>query len=85
MLADSNVLAPRTISSRCWCGSGPMSASSARRRSASRPEGVGAELECAFLNSFQARWQFTSDALGMGYAQGKSMMWRREIVEAPAA
>jgi ceramide glucosyltransferase len=46
------------------------------------PQGFGAEMEVAFLNSFQARWQFCADAVGAGFAQGKSMMWRREIVEA---
>jgi len=42
-----------------------------------RPEGVGAELECAFLNTYQARWQLTADAFGIGFAQGKTMLWRR--------
>jgi len=46
------------------------------------PQGMLARLECTFLNSFQARWQFCADAVGSGFAQGKSMMWRREIVEA---
>ena len=43
-----------------------------------RPEGVGAELECAFLNTYQARWQLTADAFGIGFAQGKTMLWRRD-------
>jgi ceramide glucosyltransferase len=42
-----------------------------------RPEGIGAELECAFLNTHQARWQLTADAFAMGFAQGKTMLWRR--------
>ena len=28
------------------------------------PEGFAAELECAFLNSYQARWQLAADAVG---------------------
>ena len=47
----------------------------------SAPEGVWAELECAFLNSHQARWQCFADSIGIGFAQGKSMLWRREILE----
>ena len=46
------------------------------------PHGFFAELECAFLNTYQARWQSLADALGMGFAQGKCMLWRREVLEA---
>jgi ceramide glucosyltransferase len=42
-----------------------------------RPQGVGAEMECAFLNTYQARWQLAADAFGIGFAQGKTMLWRR--------
>ena len=38
-------------------------------------------LECACLNSFQASWQYVADALGIGFAQGKTMLWRRDILE----
>lgn len=47
-----------------------------------QPEGVWAELECAYLNTYQARWQYAADSLGMGFAQGKSMLWRRSDLEA---
>ncbi len=46
------------------------------------PEGLFAEVECAFLNSHQARWQYAADFFGLGFAQGKSMLWRRDILEA---
>ena len=45
-----------------------------------RPQGFWAELECAFLNTYQARWQYLADSLGAGFAQGKTMLWRREIL-----
>ena len=48
----------------------------------SRPEGIWAELECAFLNTYQARWQCSADEIGMGFAQGKSMLYRRDLIEA---
>jgi ceramide glucosyltransferase len=38
-------------------------------------------VECAFLNAYQARWQYFSDTLGLGFAQGKTMMWRRSDLE----
>ncbi len=46
-----------------------------------RPEGVGADLECAFLNTYQARWQLIADALGTAFAQGKTMFWRRDYLD----
>lgn len=46
-----------------------------------RPNGVGADLECAFLNTYQARWQLTADAFGFAFAQGKTMLWRRDILD----
>jgi ceramide glucosyltransferase len=45
------------------------------------PDGVGAELECAFLNTYQARWQLTADAFGIGFAQGKTMLWQRGLLD----
>lgn len=35
-----------------------------------------------FLNEYQARWQYFADSLGAGFAQGKSMLWRREFLNA---
>jgi len=48
----------------------------------SRPQSFAAELECAFLNTLQARFQYVSEALGWGFAQGKTMLLRRDIVDA---
>lgn len=41
------------------------------------PLGFWGELECAFLNSYQARVQYTIDTLGRGFAQGKTLFFRR--------
>jgi ceramide glucosyltransferase len=38
-------------------------------------------LECAFLNTYQARWQSFADSIGLGFAQGKSMLWRRDLLD----
>ncbi len=45
------------------------------------PRGLWAELECAFLNTHQARWQCFADGIGLGFAQGKAMLWRRELLD----
>ena len=47
-----------------------------------RPENFFAEVECAFLNTLQARWQYAGEALGLGFAQGKSMLWHKPFLEA---
>ena len=33
------------------------------------------------LNTYQARWQYAADSLGAGFAQGKTMLWRRSDLE----
>lgn len=46
-----------------------------------QPQGWGGHLECAMLNSCQARLQLASDSLGMGFAQGKTMLVYRPILD----
>lgn len=45
------------------------------------PQNFWAELECAFLNTYQARWQCFADSIGLGFTQGKSMLLRRELLD----
>ena len=45
------------------------------------PDGFGAWLECAFLNTYEARWQYVMDALGAGYAQGKTLFYRKSDLD----
>ncbi|KND16248.1 hypothetical protein ADZ37_24025 [Pannonibacter phragmitetus] len=45
-----------------------------------QPDGVAASLECAFLNSNQARLQLVADTLGSGFAQGKTLFWQRQML-----
>ena len=81
ILADSNVLMPRDYIQLLFASWRPIPASSPRRRSAAGRTDFWAELECAFLNTYQARWQYVADALGFGFAQGKTMLWRRADLE----
>ncbi len=46
-----------------------------------RPERFWALFECAILNTFQARWQYGAEAIGIGFAQGKNMMWQRHVLD----
>lgn len=47
-----------------------------------RARGLWGAVECAFLNSFQARFQLASAVLGNAFAQGKTLCWRREVLDA---
>ncbi|MGV2130758.1 glycosyltransferase [Agrobacterium vitis] len=44
--------------------------------------GLAAQVEAAFLNTYQARWQMVADYLGHGYVQGKTMMFSRADLKA---
>lgn len=45
-----------------------------------RGENMSGALECAFLNGMQARWQLAADQLGNGFAQGKNLVWRADVL-----
>jgi ceramide glucosyltransferase len=81
VMADSNVLMPRDYVRQLLCAWGPNTGLVCSPPIGCAPDGAWAELECAFLNSYQARWQCFADSMGIGFAQGKTMLWRREILE----
>ncbi len=81
VLADSNVLMPRDYIERLFASWHADTGLVASPPIGSQPEGIWAELECAFLNTYQARWQYIADAFGFGFAQGKTMLWRRADLE----
>jgi ceramide glucosyltransferase len=81
VLADSNVLMPRDYIERLFASWRADTGLVASPPIGSQPDGLWAELECAFLNTYQARWQFIADAFGFGFAQGKTMLWRRADLE----
>ncbi|NNM73399.1 ceramide glucosyltransferase [Enterovirga aerilata] len=82
ILADSNVLMPRDYVQRLRASWRPDTGLVCSTPAGSHPDGFWAEVECAFLNTLQARWQYAGEALGFGFAQGKSMLWRKDILEA---
>lgn len=82
ILADSNVLMPPDYVRHLM---------TARRKDTGlvcstplgmRPGSFWAEVECAFLNTHQARWQYAGEATGFGFAQGKSMLWYKPLLDA---
>jgi ceramide glucosyltransferase len=81
VITDSNVLLPRDYIDRLFEAWKPGTGLVSAPPIGARPANTWAELECAFLNGYQARWQFAADSLGFGFAQGKTLFWRRIDLE----
>jgi len=81
IIADSNVLMPRDYIQRLFASWRADTGLVASPPIGCRPDGIWAEVECAFLNTYQARWQYLVDLFGFGFAQGKTMLWRRADLE----
>ncbi|MBZ9847040.1 ceramide glucosyltransferase [Mesorhizobium sp. CA14] len=82
ILADSNVLMPRDYVQHLMAAWRPHTGLVCSTPIGSRPDGFWAEVECAFLNTLQARWQYAGEAVGLGFAQGKSMLWNKPMLDA---
>jgi ceramide glucosyltransferase len=82
VVADSNVLAPPDYIQRLMTRWRPDTGIVCAPPIGVRPETFAAEFECAFLNTYEARWQYAAEMLGFGFAQGKTMLWRRDVLEA---
>ena len=82
VLVDSNVLMPpdylEHLLSRWRADTGLVCSTPL----GTRPEGFWATIECAILNTHQVRWQYVGEGVGLGFAQGKSMLWHRPFLEA---
>lgn len=79
VFADSNLLVPPDYLARLvstWRpGVGLVSAPPI----ASSIKGFWSELESAFLNTYEARWEYVVDSVGFGFAQGKTLFFRRSL------
>ena len=82
ILADSNVLMPKDYVQHLMAAWQLDTGLVCSTPIGSQPDGFWAEVECAFLNTLQARWQYTGEALGLGFAQGKSMLWNKPMLDA---
>src|SRR5277367_1154419 len=82
IIADSNVLMPSDYIQRLLARWGSDTGIVCAPPIGTRPESFAADIECAFLNTYQARWQYAGESCGFGFAQGKTMLWRRPVLEA---
>jgi len=81
VMADSNVLIPPDYLHRLLARWRDDTGVVCSMPIASRPANFWAELECAFLNTLQARVQYAAESFGRGFAQGKTMLYRRELID----
>lgn len=82
LMSDSNVLLPPDYLRRCMAEFTPETGLVSSPPIGIRPDGFWARVECAFLNSFQARWQMASATLDNSFAQGKMLFWDKNVLEA---
>lgn len=84
-MADSNLLLPkdylRDLVAAFGSGIGAKIGLVTSPPLGDRAEGLWGGVEVAFLNTNQARWQLAADALDFGFAQGKTMFWRRDMLD----
>ena len=81
VLADSNVAMPADYLQRLQAAWRDDTGLVCSTPVGARPGSFMAEVECAFLNTLQARWQYAAEAFGLGFAQGKSMLWHKPFLE----
>lgn len=81
VFVDSNVLTPADYLDQLMQALGKDAGMVSAPPVGLLPHGFWAEVECAFLNSYQARMQYAVDTLGFGFAQGKTLFFRREDLE----
>ncbi len=80
LMVDSNVLMPRDHIARMFAAWRQDTGLVCSPPVGDLPQSFWAEIECAILNGYQARWQLVADSLGFGFAQGKSMLWHRDFL-----
>lgn len=79
-MTDSNLLLPPDYLRLVVSSWGPKTGLVSCPPVGSRPDGLAASIECAVLNSNQARLQFAGASLGQAFAQGKTLFWNREML-----
>ncbi|WP_102224606.1 ceramide glucosyltransferase [Acidimangrovimonas sediminis] len=82
VMSDCNVLLPPDFLRACVARFDERTGLVSSPAIGIRPNGLWGALECGFLNTYQARWQLAADCVGLGYAQGKTLFWRRGVAEA---
>lgn len=81
VIADSNVLLPPDALRRLFSVWDHDTGLACSPPIGTMPLSFAGDIECAFLNAYQARLQLAADSLGWGFAHGKVMMFRRALLD----
>ena len=77
-ICDSNVLLPRDYVQSLFARFLPDTGLVCSPPIGCRPDGFWAETECAMLNTYQARWQYFADFLGLRLRAGQDTVLAQE-------
>jgi ceramide glucosyltransferase len=80
--SDGNIVLPPDYLARHLAAWTPVTGVVSAIHIGDRPQGFWAEVECAFLNQYHARWHLMAGILGIAFCCGKSMLIRRADLEA---
>ncbi|MFN3686818.1 glycosyltransferase [Salinarimonas sp.] len=81
ILADGNILLPPDYVERLFAGFADGTGLVSACAIGTDPRSAAGDLECAILNTHQARFLHAADMLGLGFAQGKTLMLRRSDID----
>ena len=84
VLCDDNIDLPPNYLSRLFAAWTSSTGAVSTINLGTEPGNFWAEVECAFLNAFQARWYLATAAVGQGFASGKTIMVRAAEFRDPA-
>ncbi len=79
-MTDSNLLLPPDYLRSLAAAWGPDTGMVSAPPVGLMPQGAGGRLEAAFLNGNQARLQLAAARLGLGFAQGKTLFFHRDLL-----
>lgn len=81
LMIDSNVRIPPDVVEHVLARGSPETGAVSAVPLGVTPQSFSAEIEAAFLNTYQARLQLTTDILGRGYVHGKLMYFRKSLLD----
>ncbi len=81
IFSDSNTILPPDYVESLWVRWDKNTGCVSNPAEVGMPEGFAADLECAFINSMQARLVLAADSFGFGYALGKTLMYHKPTLE----
>jgi ceramide glucosyltransferase len=81
VMADSNLLLPPDYLDRIMARAGTDTGIVSAPPVGGDIRNFWAEVEAGVLNTYQARIQYTVDAFGLGFAQGKTIAMRRSLLD----